>query len=73
MNKLGQKLPPLKKSILSKRYQKEEYEIKIRLTEANQYWNDWNFQIHWNKLEQVNPRRLDKRNNLFCVSSKTIV
>ena len=23
---------------------------------ANQNCNDWNFQIHWNKLEWVNPR-----------------
>ena len=43
MNKLGQKLPPLKKRILNKKYQKEEDEIKIKLTEANQYWNDWKF------------------------------
>ena len=21
-----------------------------RLTEANKEWNDWKFQIHWNKL-----------------------
>ena len=22
----------------------------------NQNWNDWNFQIHWNKLEWANLR-----------------
>ena len=43
VEKLGQKLPPLKKSKLSKRSQKEEDEIKRRLTEANQKWNDWKF------------------------------
>ena len=27
-----------------------------KLYEANQWWNDWKFQLHWNKLEWVNPR-----------------
>ena len=36
MYKLGQKLKPLNKRKLSKKYQKEEDEIKIRLTETNQ-------------------------------------
>ena len=40
MVKLGQKLPPLNNRELSKKYQKEGDEIKIRLTEANQMWND---------------------------------
>ena len=37
VKKLGHKLPPLKKSILSKKSQKKEDEIKIILTKANQY------------------------------------
>ena len=69
MNKLGQKLPQLKKGKLNKRAQKEEEELKIRLTEDNQYWNDWKFQIHWNKLEWVNPRSRDELKNPFFVSS----
>ena len=44
--------------------------MKRKLTEANQYWIDWRFQIHWNKHEWVNPRRRDERKNLFYVSSK---
>ena len=36
MDKLGQKLPPLKKRKLSKKGQKEEGKIEIKLTEANQ-------------------------------------
>ena len=59
MNKLGQKLPPLKKSRLSKKSQKEEDEINKKLTEAYQYWNYWKFQIYWNKLEWLNPRICD--------------
>ena len=61
VKKLGQKLPSLKKRKLSTKSQKQEDEIKRRLTEANQYWNDWKFQIYWNKLEWVNPRSRNKR------------
>ena len=70
VEKLGQKLPPLKKRKLSKKYQKYEDKIKRRLTESNQEWNDRKFQIHWNKLEWVNPRSHDERKNSFFVSSK---
>ena len=48
MEKLGQKLSPLKKSTLSK---KRENKTKIILTEAIKAWCDWKFQINWNKLE----------------------
>ena len=70
VNKLVQKIPPLKKRKLNKKPQKEEDEIKRILTEDNQYWNDWKFQIQWNKLEWVNPRSRDEQKNQFCVSSK---
>ena len=73
MNKLGQKLPPLKKRRLGKKSQKEEDEIKRKLTEANQFCNDWIFQIHWNKLEWVNPRSRNERKSKFFVSSKNII
>ena len=33
----------------------------------NQSWNDWRFQIHWNKIDWVNPRNGSKGNNPFCV------
>ena len=70
MKKLVQKLSPLKKTRLSKKSQKEEDEVKKKLTEDNQYWNDWKFQIHWNELGCVNPRNRNERKNPFCVSSK---
>ena len=60
MNKLGQKISPLRKIRLSKKSQKEEDEIKRRLTEAHQYCNDWKFKIHWNKIEGLNPRSRDE-------------
>ena len=62
-------LPPLRRSTLSKKSQDKEDEIK-KLYEANQWWNDWKFQLHWNKLEWVNPRSQIKRNKTYSVSSK---
>ena len=44
--KIGQKPPPLNKRKLSKTRQEEEDKIKRKLTEANQEWCDWKFQIH---------------------------
>ena len=74
VDKLGQKLPLLKKRNLSKKCQKEEDKIKRRLTEANQEWNDWKFQIHWNKLEFVNPRSCDERKiNFVCLKIKIVL
>ena len=46
VDKLGQKLPPLNKRKLSKKRQEEEDKIKRKLTEENQEWRDWKFQIH---------------------------
>ena len=31
----------------------------------NKIWNDCKFQIHWNKLEWVNPKIRIEQNNLF--------
>ena len=69
MRKLSEKLPPLKKSKLSKKSQEKEDEIKRNLQASNQYWNDWKFHIHWNKLEWVNPRYNNELKNHFFVSS----
>ena len=47
--------------------------MKLRkLYEANKCWNDWKFQLHWNKLECVNPRSRTKKNKTFSVSSTFI-
>ena len=46
-------------------------EIRRRLTEANQMWNDWIFQMHWNKLEWVNPRsRNERKIHFVCLQIK---
>ena len=30
--------------------------MKKYILKVNEVWNDWKFQIHWNKLEWVVPR-----------------
>ena len=54
---------------LSKK-KEEEDKTKRKITEANQQWCDWKFQIHCNTLEWVNPKSRDEIKNPFCVSSK---
>ena len=73
MKKLGQKLSSLNKCKISKKSQKEEDEIKIRLTEANQIWYDYKFHIHWNKLEWLNPRICDEQKIIFVCLLKIII
>ena len=51
---------------------KEEGKINRRLNEANQEWNDWKFQIHWNKLERINPRSCYERKISIFVSKKNM-
>ena len=58
--KITKGLPPLRRPKLSKRAQAKEDEIK-KLYKANRYWNDWTFQLHWYKLEWVNPRSQIKK------------
>ena len=68
MNKLSDNIPPLKKKKIIKKAQEKVGEIKIKLQTANQNWNDWKLQIHWNKLEWLNPIYLNERKkSIFCV------
>ena len=50
MNKFFHNLPPLNKSRPRKNHKTNDDEIKRKLHKANQDWNGWKFQIHWNKL-----------------------
>ena len=35
---------------------------------TNQNWNDWKFQIHWNKLEWVHPRiSIEQKIHFVCL------
>ena len=65
MKKMSKGLPPLKKKKPSKKSQEKDGKMKWKLHTANMNFNDWKFQLHWNKLEWVNPRSKIKRKNLF--------
>ena len=54
-------LPPLKRTILSKKAQERKDYIQKKLYESNRWWNDWRFQLHWNNLEWVDPKSTPKR------------
>ena len=60
--KITKGLPPLRRPKLSKKTQEKDDETRKRY-EANMYWNDWKLQLHWNKLERVNPRSQIKGKN----------
>ena len=60
-----------KEKLINKKAQKQEDKIKRRLTEDNQEWNDWNFQIHQNKLEWGDSKICDeKKTYLVCPQKK---
>ena len=61
-----------KEKYIKQKSQKEEYKINRRQTEANQEWNDWKFQIHWNEIEWVNPMSRDERKINFVCLQKTV-
>ena len=42
-----------------------------KLYEANKWWNEWKFQLHWHKSEWLNPKSITKRDKPYSVSSKT--
>ena len=50
-------LPPLIKQKLSNKEQYKYYNIKLKLYTDDRNCNDWKFQLYWNKLEWVNPRK----------------
>ena len=41
-----------------------------KLYETNKWWNDWKLQLHWHKLEWVDPKYNPKRLKMFSVYSK---
>ena len=52
--------PPLRRPKLGKKVQEKDDEVK-KIYEVIRYCNDWKFQLHWNKLEWVNPISQIKR------------
>ena len=69
--KVTKVIPPLRRPKLSKNHKKRRMKYK-KLYEANRYWNVYKFQLHWHKLEWVNPRIQIKSIKPSSVSSKTI-
>ena len=59
----------LKRTKLSKKAQDRHDLIKKKLYEYNMWWNYWKFQLHWNKLEWVDPKSTPKRVKPYSVSS----
>ena len=70
MEKSAKGLPTLRRTKLSKKSQEKQDEIQKKIYEANKLWNDWRFQLHWHKLEWVDPKSLIKRDKTYSVSSK---
>ena len=71
MGESSKGLPPLRSPKLSKTSQEKQDGIQKNLYEANKWWNYCGFQLHWNKLEWVNPKSLIKREKTYSVSSKS--
>ena len=43
-----------------------------KLYESNMWWNDWIFQLHWNKLEYFDPKSTPKTIKPYSVSSNKL-
>ena len=67
--KCARGLPPMKRTKLSKKAQ-DRHDLIKKLYEYNRWCNDWKLQLHWNKLEWVDPKSTPKRVKPFSVSSK---
>ena len=70
MEKGSKGIPPWRRTKLSKKSQENQDE-KNKLYEANERCNDWKSQLHWHKLEWVNPNSITKRDKPYSVSSKS--
>ena len=72
LEKFEKGLPPLKRTKLSKKAQMRDDLIKNKLFQSNRWWNDWEFQLHWNMLEWVDPKSTPQKVKPFSVSSKKV-
>ena len=66
-------LPPSKRTKPRKKAQERQDYIQKKLYESNGWWNDYIFQLYWNKLEWVDPKSTPKRVKPFSVSSKNLI
>ena len=72
MGKSAKGIPPLKRSKIGKKHKRIRIKSK-KLYEANKWWNDWRFQLYWNKIEWVDPKTLIKRDKPYSVYSKILI
>ena len=70
MGKSAKGIPPLKRTKISKKSQERQDVIQKKLYESNKWRNNLKFQLHWNKIEWVDPKSTRKRVKPFSVSSK---
>ena len=73
MEKSARGRPPFKRTKPSKKAQESQDVIQKKLYESNRWWDDWRFQLHWNKLEWVDPKSNPKIVKPFSVSSKNYI
>ena len=69
IGKSARGLPPLNKTKPSKKSQERQDVIQKKLFETNRWRKDWKFQLHWNKLEWVDPKSNPKIVKPYSVSS----
>ena len=72
MDKINAKLPPTNRRILIKREKSKEEKTRKNIMKTINYWNDWNSQLHWNKLECVDPNTQDCRFFFLRLTSFTL-
>ena len=65
MWKVAKGLTPLKRSKLRKKSQEKQDEIQIYIYISNKWRNDWMFQLHWNKIEWVDPKTIKNRDKPY--------
>ena len=65
-------ISPLKRMKLNKKSQERQDYIQKKLYEANRWWNGWKFQLHWNRLEWVDPKSTPKELNPFLFFKKVL-
>ena len=71
--KITEGIPKLIKQKLIKKAQEKYAKIKRKLRTDNRNWDGWKFQLHWSKLEWVNPISKIKENNIQLLQRNTIL
>ena len=70
MKKMTKGLPTIRKKHKVRRHKRKNDKIKPKLHTANRNWNDCKFQLHYNKLEWVDPRSRILIKEPYSTSSK---